>query len=251
MHTTTSALLPSHAPSGNSQVWDDKLALWIYNGTLTDHDTGCIVAKVIAIELVGVLPSIDSSNNVSHHKLIAEKLFQGSESQNDAVNTILFIAPHGFEYTIHARKSNGGETLSKACTQSRTHNNQSGEGCDELQTFFRSAGLGSVRSRRKRDDHHAPNKAPTSPQKQHELDDEHITINSIKSPATAHRSKCWHYVFFTTATPGTSAPPPSHRTILQSLTVSSSPTGQVIRLTITISKRLNNSNAPSTSSMIR
>jgi hypothetical protein len=65
--------------------------------------------------------------------------------------------------------------------------------------FFRSAGLGSVRSRRKRDDHHAPNKAPTSPQIQHELDDEHITINSIESPATAHRSKCWRYVFFTTA----------------------------------------------------
>ena len=81
--------------------------------------------------------------------------------------------------------------------------------------FFRSAGLGSVRSRRKRDDHHTPNKAPTSPQIQHELDDEHITINSIESPATAHRSKCWRYVFFTTAMPATSAPPPSHRTILQ------------------------------------
>ena len=137
---------------------------------------------------------------------------------------------------------------SEACIFNRKHTTISNMERDVMNCrhFFRSASLGSVRSKQKRDDHHAPNKAPTSPQKQHELDDEHITINSIESPATAHRSKCWHYVFFTTATPGTSAPPPSHRTILQSLTVSSSPTGQVIR-----PKRLNNSNAPSTSPMIR
>jgi hypothetical protein len=107
VHTATSTPLPSHSTISQFIIrrCDDKLALWVYDGTLTDHDTGRIVANVKGIELVGVLPAIDSSNSDSHgipwlDKLIVGKLFQGSEPQYDAVNTIL--SRKLFCYTRHS-----------------------------------------------------------------------------------------------------------------------------------------------------
>jgi hypothetical protein len=106
MHAATSAPLPSqHAISQFiSKRCDDKLAVWVYDGTLTDHDTGRIVANVKGVELVAALPAINSSSDSGHiswlDKLFVGKLLQGRESQYDAVNTIL--SRKLFCYTRHS-----------------------------------------------------------------------------------------------------------------------------------------------------
>ena len=69
IHQVSSTSLPSSQPFHLSQCikqrCDDKLALWIYEGTLADHDTGRIVADVEGVELVGSLQCIDADQNKS------------------------------------------------------------------------------------------------------------------------------------------------------------------------------------------
>ena len=97
IHQALSTSLPSSRPFQLSQLikqrCDDRLAVWIYEGTLSDHDTGRIVADVEGVELVGALQRIDAGSDESDdsrwlNNLSVRKILSCADEW-DTANTIL------------------------------------------------------------------------------------------------------------------------------------------------------------------